>query len=88
MSEPVISIEGVSRSFGSTQAVDDLRGQTGVAGEAVYRSPVMFSGYYRDEAATREALEGGWFHSGDSFIFDDQDSVHIRQPCQRNSGAG
>lgn len=34
-------------------------------GEAVYRSPAMFSGYYRDEAATRQALRGGWFHSGD-----------------------
>ena len=33
--------------------------------EAVYRSPAMFSGYYRDEPATRHALRGGWFHSGD-----------------------
>lgn len=52
---------------------NDLRGQPGVEGEAVYRSPAIFSGYYRDEEATRESLKGGWFHSGDSFIFDDQD---------------
>lgn len=52
---------------------NDLRGQPGVEGEAVYRSPAMFSGYYQDEEATRESLKGGWFHSGDSFIYDDQD---------------
>jgi acyl-CoA synthetase (AMP-forming)/AMP-acid ligase II len=29
------------------------------------------SGYYRDEAATREAFRFGWFHSGDSCVYDD-----------------
>jgi len=48
---------------------NDLRGQAGVAGEAVYRSPVMFSGYYQDREATEEAVRGGWFHSGDSFVY-------------------
>jgi acyl-CoA synthetase (AMP-forming)/AMP-acid ligase II len=42
-----------------------LRDQPGVPGEAVYRSPAISSGYYRDEAATREAFRHGWFHSGD-----------------------
>jgi acyl-CoA synthetase (AMP-forming)/AMP-acid ligase II len=51
----------------------DLRGRPGLAGEAVYRSPAMFSGYYRDRAATEEALAGGWFHSGDSFVYSDQE---------------
>ncbi|MEX2482424.1 MAG: AMP-binding protein [Gammaproteobacteria bacterium] len=54
----------------------DLRGHKGVAGEAVYRSPAMFSGYYRDRKATEEALEGGWFHSGDSFVYHD-DGVRL-----------
>jgi acyl-CoA synthetase (AMP-forming)/AMP-acid ligase II len=53
---------------------NDLRGQTGKAGEAVFRSPVMFSGYYRDREATEEALRGGWFHSGDSFVFGEQET--------------
>ncbi len=52
---------------------NDLRDQPGVAGEAVYRSPAMFSGYYRDRQATEEALAGGWFHSGDSFVYHDDE---------------
>ncbi len=53
-----------------------LLDQPGVPGEAVYRSPAVASGYYRDEAATRAAFRDGWFHSGDSCTVD-EDGLRI-----------
>ena len=37
----------------------------GVVGEFLVRSPVMFSGYWNQPAATAEALPGGWYRTGD-----------------------
>ena len=54
----------------------DLRDKPGVAGEAVYRTPAMFSGYYRDLEATQEAVRGDWFHSGESFVYG-QDQIRL-----------
>jgi acyl-CoA synthetase (AMP-forming)/AMP-acid ligase II len=42
-----------------------------IVGEAVYRSPVMLSGYYKDEEATQKAFQNGWFHSGDGLMYDE-----------------
>jgi acyl-CoA synthetase (AMP-forming)/AMP-acid ligase II len=47
-----------------------LDGRPGVLGEAVYRSPTVMQGYYQDEPATRAAFAHGWFHSGDSCVYD------------------
>ncbi len=35
-------------------------------GEILSRSRAIFIGYYKNEQATQEALEGGWLHSGDA----------------------
>ncbi len=35
-------------------------------GEILSRSDSVFLGYYKNEAATAEALRGGWLHSGDA----------------------
>jgi acyl-coenzyme A synthetase/AMP-(fatty) acid ligase len=75
-SSPAINYVGLPTPMLASTVMDvqgnDLWGQPGVEGEAVYRSPAMFSGYYKDRAATEEALKGDWLHSGDSFVYDDE----------------
>ncbi len=47
------------------------------AGEVLYRSPGVFQGYYKNDEATREALEGDWVHSGDAGFFDKDGHLRI-----------
>lgn len=43
----------------------------GEIGEIVHRGPHATLGYYDDEEKTAEAFRGGWFHSGDLGIMDE-----------------
>ncbi len=57
-----------------TRVVDDDMKDVapGVVGEIVHRSPQLLLGYYHDDERTRAAFEGGWFHSGDLGVLDDE----------------
>jgi long-chain acyl-CoA synthetase len=44
---------------------DDREISAGDVGEVVVRGDVVMRGYWNDEAATAEALRGGWLHTGD-----------------------
>lgn len=44
----------------------------GQVGEIVYRGPTVMIGYYKDPHATKDALRGGWMHSGD-LVREDED---------------
>jgi acyl-CoA synthetase (AMP-forming)/AMP-acid ligase II len=44
---------------------------TSAAGEVLARSNVVLEGYWEQPDATAEALEGGWFHTGDGGTLDD-----------------
>jgi long-chain acyl-CoA synthetase len=46
-------------------------------GEIVMRGANLLKGYYKNEAATREAFRSGWFHTGDLGYRDDEGFYYI-----------
>lgn len=50
---------------------------SGERGEVVLRGPKVFKGYWRDPDATSVAFAGGWFHTGDIGVTDDDGYLYI-----------
>jgi fatty-acyl-CoA synthase len=68
---PVLNVE--------TRVVDiEMRDvKPGEIGEIVHRSPHLMIGYFRDEERTAAAFEGGWFHSGDLAVIDEEGYITV-----------
>jgi acyl-CoA synthetase (AMP-forming)/AMP-acid ligase II len=49
----------------------------GERGEIVMRGPKVFKGYWRDPEATAAAFAGGWFHTGDVGVRDEDGYLYI-----------
>jgi fatty-acyl-CoA synthase len=47
-------------------------------GEVMFRGNVVMKGYLKNPKATREALAGGWFHSGDLAVMHPDGYIEIR----------
>jgi fatty-acyl-CoA synthase len=59
--------------------IDDTGRRVGVEepGEVVVRGPNVMRGYWGDDEATASVLTGGWFHSGDIAVRDDEGHLRI-----------
>lgn len=59
----------------------DLMGEPvdpGEPGEVVVRGPNVMAGYWNKPEATAKALEGGWYHSGDIAVEDEDGYLYIK----------
>ncbi|MFN6963661.1 MAG: long-chain-fatty-acid--CoA ligase [Pyrinomonadaceae bacterium] len=61
------------------KCVDDADNEVarGERGEIVIRGHNVMKGYYKRPEATAEAFRGGWFHTGDIGVIDDEGYVSI-----------
>jgi fatty-acyl-CoA synthase len=50
----------------------------GVLGEVMFRGNIVMKGYLKNEAATRQVFAGGWFHSGDLGVMDEDGYVQLK----------
>jgi fatty-acyl-CoA synthase len=68
---PVVNVE--------TRIVDEDMNDVavGTQGEIVHRSPQLLSGYWRQPELSVDAFKGGWFHSGDVGIADDDGYLYV-----------
>jgi acyl-CoA synthetase (AMP-forming)/AMP-acid ligase II len=57
---------------------DDRELPRGEIGEILVRGPQVMRGYWNLEAASAEALRGGWMHTGDAASMDDEGYVFIQ----------
>src|ERR671922_2116631 len=46
-------------------------------GEVLIKGPNIFMGYYKNDGATKEALEDGWLHTGDLGRLDEDGFLYI-----------
>ena len=69
--KPAINVE--------TRVVDDQMNDVavGAVGEIVHRSPQLLLGYFNDPERSAAAFEGGWFHSGDLAVVDDEGYISV-----------
>lgn len=57
---------------------DDMQEvKVGEIGEIVHRSPQLLQGYFNDPERTAAAFSGGWFHSGDLAMIDDEGYITV-----------
>ncbi len=57
---------------------DDNTLPPGEVGEILVRGDTVMNGYWQNEAATAETLRGGWLHTGDFGVFDEDGFLTLK----------
>ena len=58
--------------------MEDLPGDGQTMGEIMFRGNIVMKGYLKNPQATQKAFEGGWFHTGDLAIMEDDRYLKIK----------
>ena len=78
--KPELLLSAGRAMVGTEVRVVDAHDQTvpvGEVGEIIARGPQMMRGYWNLEEASREALRGGWMHTGDAGRMDEEGYLYI-----------
>lgn len=75
-----LSSVGVARTGVEVRVAiaDDVGAKEGEVGEILVRGDTVMAGYWGNEEATREALRGGWLHTGDMGVMDDDGFLTLK----------
>lgn len=78
-SSPVISVstEGAHRAGSVGKQLDGIEVRISEQGELETRGPHVMKGYYQDEDATRQVMDGDWLRTGDIGLIDDEGFLWI-----------
>jgi fatty-acyl-CoA synthase len=70
------AVPGVEIRVVDSEMRDVPRDMNGM-GEIVVRGDHVMEGYFREPEATEAVITGGWFHTGDMAVWDEDSYVHI-----------
>jgi len=81
---PVVAIEtnkahrlgSIGKTLPSVEAKIENPNKEGI-GELLVKGPTVMLGYYQNEDATKEAIQDGWFHTGDLARIDEDGYIYI-----------